>query len=124
MEERAKISPEAMQTILLDEVTGRLRDLMEFMQNTVAEGGLDLPTITITDESQEVRFGRWLSINITNDGPNDVYVYFQRKLPSTLDSGLKSGESIRLDQGYKVARSIYPVCKTGESAKIRTWVVS
>ena len=118
----AKITPEVMQTILLDEIAGRLRDIMEFQRDTVAEGGLDTPTMTITDEPKEVKLGRWLSLTITNDGTADVYLFFQRKRPGSLDSPIKSGETIQMDQKRKVARPIYIVTSSG-SATIRLWVL-
>lgn len=118
-----KVTPEVLQTILLDEIAGRLRDIMEFQRDTVAEGGLDTPTITVTDEPTEVKLGKWLSLTITNDGSADVYLFFQRKRPGSLDSPIKSGDTIHIDQKRKVARPIYIVTSSG-SATIRLWVLS
>jgi len=118
----AKVTPEVMQTMLLDEIAGRLRDMMEFQRDTVAEGGLDTPTMVITDEPTEVKLGRWLSMTITNDGTADVYMFFQRKRPGSLDSPIKSGETILIDQKRKVARPVYIVTSSG-SATIRLWVL-
>lgn len=122
IETKAPVTPEAMQVMLLHEIAGRLRAIQEHLNDTVAEGGLDLPTVAVGGEPVEVRLGKWLAVTITNDGASGVYVYYQRKKPSTLDSALASGETITLDQKKKMDRSLWFVCAAGGTATIRMWV--
>jgi len=117
----AKVTPEVIQVILLDELTGRVG---EYIEKVSFKGKLDVRMITATDVTQnfspldEWPNVPWISIFLVNNGPNTVYIAINQA------SGwmqLLINETRALD--YSCADEkigiVYYVCNPGMTANVR-----
>ena len=103
----AKISPEAMQTILLDEISGRLADLNTEIRSQAPKGDFySLPVLVGTDGQQVTIF---YSVTLYNDGNDDIYVLkdYNRSIDFSSDAPLHKGESIAIDMKRQTTKNIW-----------------
>jgi len=76
-----KVTPEAAQFIMLDEIAGLLREQLDVMEEAEAEGLLDQIQLPVTPVIYELVISPpWYSFTIVNDGPNDVYMDVNRDM--------------------------------------------
>jgi hypothetical protein len=114
-----KVTPEVLQSILLDEVAGKLSDVIELLKQQIPSGHIVSSSVFVTDEPVEVNLGLWVKTTLYNDGPDDIYVYNNRQFPSTQDAALKMGDSLPVDKGRRTAERFYLVCASGGTATVR-----
>lgn len=114
------ITPDVLQTIILDEIAGRLADLGEIMEKVknqmeiIPEGliypvertidGVGIVKLEITKEP-ECGEKPWYSCTIYNDGDSDLYVslnFAHKKYQK-----VKSGEALDLDMHAPLIRTLY-----------------
>lgn len=124
------ISPDILQTILLDEVAGRLEELSELTQQfrdiaakmekqmqKIPEGITYPIELTVTgltttryDMTEEPAAGErtWYSCTIYNDGESDVY--FRANSPIGNFQRLESGESADIDFRAPLLKKLFFKC--------------
>jgi len=121
-----KVSPEAMQIILLDEIAGRLADLKKHME-WAQQGGMIHPlSETITAAMYERTCSPpWYSATIFNDGPNPVYPDVNRDNNArNLITPLNMGDQMTMDFEQPKIKVLFMRCAVGQTANIRlfgTW---
>ena len=120
---KGKVTPEVFQSIMLDEIAGRLASIQDHMEKQVPAGFIVSTSVSVTDEPTEVNLGVWNKATLFNDGPDDVYVYNVRQLPDTIDAPLKKGDSLPIDKVERTTDRVYPVCLSGETATVRIFHV-
>lgn len=121
--EKGKITPEAHQSIMLDEIAGRLADLMDHIKETTPEG-VDFPisdvlvtNITIINFVKEYPYRKIRSLDpIFNKGPNTAYIRINEE---TKEIPVEDRESIRITRPKPTIEYITVRVATDESATIR-----
>lgn len=122
----AKVSPEVVQTILLDEIAGKLGVMLDQMLEAEQSGMLHPMTLTATNAIQEwICTPRWYCVNIINDGPDPVYVDVNRDANAiSLDTPLSLHENIQIVYNKPKIEKIFLRCQPAQNATIRmfaTW---
>lgn len=118
--ERAQINPVAVQTILLDEIAGRLLDIHDMLKDMVADGVDDTFSIEASDEKiQVVSLQPWLSVSIFNDGPDGIYLLVNREERKAYEPKLYAGENTSIDAKKHSIRQLFIFCDEGETASVR-----
>lgn len=77
MENKAKVSPEALSAILLDEIAQGVRRVEDTIRETIPEGIIESYEVTATITKQEVRpppLRKWHKVSILNKGPETVKI--------------------------------------------------
>jgi len=120
---QGKVTPEVFQSIMLDEIAGRLAKIQEHLEKQVASGYVVSTSVSVTDEPIEVNLGVWVKATLFNDGDDGVYVYNTRQMPNTRDAALKKGDSLPIDKGERTTDRFYLVCKSGETATVRIFYI-
>lgn len=90
-----KVTPEVYQSILLDEIAGRLADIHAELQAQVPEGHIYSQPLTVMTIPQKVVF--MYSATIYNDGADDLYILEENRSPASWDTPIKATESLVLD---------------------------
>lgn len=127
----ARVSPDVLQTILLDEISGRLEDLtdiMDSLRDLIArekfQGRVDVITLAATSTAACLDvLDRWhksplATAYLTNDGPNSVLIGINNPFPWMT---IKSSETRTIDHTKareKIERIFYK-CASGETASVR-----
>jgi hypothetical protein len=89
----AKVTPEAMQTILLDEISGKLTDLWQKIDLQVPKG--HVYSIPLALDTTSTKIVIMFSASIHNDiGSADVYILDSDRDVNTGDVPLKAGEML------------------------------
>lgn len=122
----AKISPSAVQTILLDEIAGKLGAMLDRMQESEQGGMLQPQTLVITNILQEwICTPHWYSVTIINDGPNPVYVDVNRDANAVnLITPLNITENVVINFNKSRIEKVFLRCLPAQTAVIRmfaTW---
>jgi hypothetical protein len=116
----AKVSPEVVQTILLDEISGRLADLKNSLPH--AGVGIMVPmTITVISAIQELTCKpEWYGVTVFNDGPNPVYMDVNRTYNAVnFTTPLNPGEHLNFDYDQPVIVRLYFQCLAAQSTSVR-----
>lgn len=92
---KAKVSPEAHQSIMLDEIAGRLADIHEELKSHVARGNVYGIPVSVSEVASQIVL--LFSGTIYNDGAADIYILESDRNIGPGDTPLKSGESISID---------------------------
>ena len=103
------VDPKALQTILLDEISGKLSDLKETIELGYTSGEMENTTIVVGTDGYMLRpTSPLFSVSIFNDGPNPVYlsINYSRKITSA-DPPLNVGESIDIQKKKAQIERIY-----------------
>jgi len=130
-----KVSPEAMQIMYLDEISGKLGDIeqrllemgdgLENMRSEMTKAGVGISdsfrvsatsTDTIMPLTESV-----ISALVINDGPNGVYCAVNKSAYG--DAPLLITESIVLDLHTPGIKQLRFVCLPGQTARLRVFVV-
>lgn len=92
----AKVSPEALQTILLDEISSRLADIHSELIAQTPKG--NLYTLPVNVSTLGIKVVLLYTATIYNDGPADIYVLrdYNRELDAS-DVPLKMTDSLIID---------------------------
>jgi len=116
----AKVSPEIMQVIMLDELTGRIA---EYVEKVSFAGKLDVRTLVANGRTQNISLidgwhTPWISALLINDGPDTAYIGINRA------SGwirLLYYETRALDYSNadEKIETIHYRCDPGENASVR-----
>ena len=116
----AKVTPEAMQIMLTDEMTQRLADITGLLQMTIPIGEMGSYIISVTDDRSELDFRTTprISFSLFNDGPNQVYVATNNATVPN-DAPIKVREQYHLDARAKSIWRMRFVCDLGETATVR-----
>lgn len=122
----AKVSPEAVQTILLDEIAGKLGVMLDRMVEAEQGGMLHPMTLAATNVLQEwICSPHWYSVTIINDGPNPVYVDVNREANAlNLTTPLNITENIVVNYNKPKIEYLYLRCQPLQAATVRlfaTW---
>jgi len=117
--DKAKVTPEVLQSILLDEMTGKLASILSMMEREEPIYGVASVLVPVTAEPTEVNLGQWVKATFYNDGAGNVYVYNIRQVADTRDAYLAPGDSLPIDFRRRTIRRLYLVCAAGGTAKIR-----
>lgn len=122
----AKTSPEAIQTILLDEIAGKLGVMIERMQEAEAGGMLHPMTLVVTNALLEyICSPAWYSFTMINGGPNAVYVDVNRDSNAqSLGTPLNNGETAAVNYNKPKIGTLYLRCQPAQTATVRlfaTW---
>jgi len=85
---------------------------------------LDSIKVTVTEEwSEIVTTEPWISFYLFNDGPDEVYLSVNKKVPiEKIESPLEKGEDFNMDAKKPVINAVYLICKPGKSATVRMWL--
>jgi len=122
----AKVSPSVIQTILLDEIAGKLGVMLDRMQEAEQGGMLHPMTRTVTNVLQEwICTPHWYSVTIINDGPNPVYVDVNRQDNAiNLVTPLNITENVVINYNKPKIETLYLRCQPAQTATVRmfaTW---
>jgi hypothetical protein len=117
-----KVTPQVLQTILLDEIAGRLAEIYESMQEERAEGVVEpIEPVVITEEGRHLRppVGKpWMSMDLINDGPNSCWALVNTS--RSVDAHeIKKGETYTIDMKRPIIEDVYLWCKPREEASLR-----
>ena len=100
-----KVTPEVVQTIYLDEIAGRLADLMEELRLQRGEGIVEPYEIVVGPQGYLLDTNLpWISVSIFNDGPDEVRVGVNK---DWADGTLKKGDKLDVNMGARVIDKIY-----------------
>jgi len=121
--EKGKISPEAYQSIMLDEIAGRLADIMEHMKETTPEG-VDFPIADVLVSGTSVvnfvknyPYRKIRSLDpVFNKGPNTAYI---RVNEEAKEIPIENREDIRVIRPKATIEYITLRVAAGETATLR-----
>ena len=130
-----KVSPEAMQVMLLDEIAGRLGDVEQRLveQNDriehirqemprAADGYTDDMTIQVSDSVKPIPLSvPFSSCQFNNDGPSPVFIGVNKQ-PGMV-TPLNAGEQTSIDMREPKIKELYFVCAQGLTASVRVFMV-
>jgi len=122
-QEKGKVSPEAYQSITLDEIAGRLADIMDHMKEITPEG-VDFPisdvtvtSVTIVNFVKDYPYREIRSLDpIFNKGPNTAYV---RVNEEAKEIPVEDREDISISRPKATIGYVTIRVATGETATIR-----
>jgi len=80
---------------MLDEISGKLSDLLELFQKRVPYGRIFSIGLTATTKAQKIVLT--FSATVYNDGASAIYIMETDRTISSSDQPLKSGESVNID---------------------------
>lgn len=113
-----RVHPDVAQTILLDELCGRLADLQNSVAKTIPQGIHQSFTVKIGDRIQRIKpTTPWFSFSLYNKVDSDtVYGWVN-------DSGgtrhpIEADDTWNVNFGAAKIESIYLKCDSGESATV------
>jgi hypothetical protein len=119
--ERKRLRSDVLQTALLDEIAERLYALQRFQEEERAEGIVEpIEPISVNEEPRRVvaPVKPWFSVNVVNDGPNDVYVMVNTE--KSFDwHRVPKGESYRVDMKRGIIKDLLLKCEAGKTASVR-----
>lgn len=121
----AKVTPEALQVILLDEIASRIGELAKYQRQDDTEGRMVPITLPVTDVL--VDFGcnpPWHSFQAVNDGPNEMFLDVNTSYNAvSLNTPLLPGETLLVDYHKPRITIIYRRCAIGQTATLRLFGV-
>lgn len=122
----AKISPDTVSIILLDEIAGKLGVMLDRMQEAEQGGMLQSMTLIITNVLQEwLCTPHWYSVTVINDGPNPVYIDVNRDANAVnLVTPLNVTENVVINFNKSRIEKIFLRCLPAQTATVRmfaTW---
>jgi hypothetical protein len=116
-----KVTPEVLQTILLDEIAGRLAEIYESMQEERAEGVVEpIEPISVTEEPRRVvaLFKPWFDVTVVNDGPDDVWVMVNTE-KSFEWHRVPKDETYKVDMKRGIIKDVLLKCEPSKTASVR-----
>ena len=116
----AKVSPEVVQTILLDEISGRLADLKNSLPH--AGAGIMVPlTLPIVSALYELTCRpEWYGVSVFNDGPFPVYLDLNRTYNAVnFSTPLNPLEHLNFDYDQPVIVRLYFQCLPAQNTSVR-----
>jgi hypothetical protein len=115
------VRPEVLQAALLDEIAERLYTMQRFQEEERAEGVVEpIEPISVNEEPRRViaPLKPWFSVNVVNDGPDDVYVLVNTE--KSFDwHRVPKGESYRVDMKRGIIKDLLLKCEAGKTASVR-----
>ena len=117
----AKVTPEIMQVILLDELTGRVA---EYVEKVSFKGKLDVRILAATDVTQSFSpLGEWpqvpwISIFLVNDGPDTAYIAINQA-SGWIRLLLNETRALDYSNSDEKIETIYYRCDPGQNASVR-----
>jgi hypothetical protein len=119
--EHKRLRPDVLQTALLAEIAERLYTLQRLQEEERAEGVVEpIEPVSVTGEHRRVvaPFKPWFSVNVVNDGPDDVYVMVNTE--KSFDwHRVPKGESYRVDMKRGIIKDLLLKCEAGKTASVR-----
>ena len=117
----AKVSPEAMQTILLDEIASRLGDIHTELISQTPRGNLYSQPMSVDIIGESINL--FYAATIYNDGADDIYILKDvNRGISSGDVPLKKGENIIIDMKRQTNKMIWLKTMTG-TASVRVFIL-
>lgn len=121
----AKVTPEALTVIYLDEISGRLSDLCDLLEAERSEGEVTRKDISVTGDSPveyDIRRDEGVEFflaDIYNDGPNTVYIRIDRRTGKEVT--LRNNEGVHIDRTKAKTKLhwLYFRTDSGENAEVR-----
>ena len=116
-----KVTPEILQIIYLDEITGRLAEAIEKLLDK-PQGRVESQTVHVTHEGVKVmpQTGKaWCQITIRNDGDDPVYI--SSDVFGKPEAPLYRGEVFSYDAGGHVIHMLYLYTEKDKEATVRIW---
>lgn len=109
-----------MEIMLLDEIAGKLSDLLDFETTRQPEGVTEpIEPIVVSDVRRIVRAVKpWISLMIFNDGPEDVWVIVNSE-KSVEPHLVRAGETYNVNAMGKVIKDTILYCEHGLRSSIR-----
>ena len=112
------VPPAAIQTIVLLQISQRLRRVYESVEDQTAEGIVEQHTLAATDQVQELRLPfPWMSFSLINNGLGALYISTNEY--DETETAVESGELINLDAKGHAIRKVYYWCPLGQTATFR-----
>lgn len=113
-----RVRPEVIQTVLLDEMCGRLADLQETVLKTIPKGIHQSLTLTIGDNIQRIKpISPWFSFSLYNKVDSDtVHGWINDK--GDRSHPIEADDTWNVNMGAAKIESIYLKCDSGESATV------
>jgi hypothetical protein len=115
------VRPEVLQAALLDEIAERLYTLQRFQEEERAEGVVEpIEPVSINEEPRQVvaPVKPWFSVNVVNDGPDDVYVMVNTG--KSFDwHRVPKGENYMVDMKRGIIKDILLKCEPSKTASVR-----
>lgn len=111
--------------IQLDEICGRMEDLMDMVNLFIPRGEIHPRWVDVTSTPMMLRARGWMATTLVNDetSPFDVYVLHEMRMIDSGDPPIKPGGAWECDFRARVGEPLFLVCKPGETAKVRAWGV-
>lgn len=100
-----------IEVALLDEIAGRLKDIMDFQTKSRAQGQLLSETFVASTTLRRATI--FYSATIWNDGTADIYVLDSPRTIDAADVPIRKGESFKAEFGESVAHSLLIGTLTG-----------
>ena len=94
-----KVTQEVLQSILLDEIAGRLAKIQEHLEKQVPEGNI-FPIGLIANTTPQ-KIVLTFSATIFNDGAADIYILDRNRTLDSSDQPLKVSEGLEIDHREK-----------------------
>lgn len=121
----AKVTPEALTVIYLDEISGRLSDLCDLLEAERSEGEVTRKDISVTGDSPveyDIRRDEGVEFfmaDIYNDGPNTAHIRVDRRTGKEVT--LRNNEGVHIDRtkSRKRLHWLYFRTASGETAEVR-----
>jgi len=117
----AKVTPEVLQVILLDELTGRVG---EYVEKVSFKGKLDVRPLAANETTQNISFvdgwpnTPWISALLINDGPDTAYIGINRA-SGWIRLLLNETRALDYSNADEKIETIYYRCDPGENASVR-----
>ena len=121
VEGEKRVRADVFQAALLDEIAERLLSIEQMLGEEKPEGVVEpMEPITVTDVTRRVMapIKPWFSVNIVNDGPNDVYAIVNSE-KSFEWHRIPKGEPYKVDMKRPVIKDVLLKCESGENASVR-----
>ena len=118
--QKKQLNPEIVNLALLDEIAGRLLEILKIQKEEQAFGAVEaIEKFTITSQKNHLtRIKPWMSVTIINDGPNSVFAIVNTE-KSFDEHEVQNGETATIDMHRPIIKDLLLWCHTGETAVVR-----
>lgn len=119
-EKEERVRPDVFMASLLDEIAGRLVEILDTQRLQIPEGIVEpIPTFKVTQKGKTIKLDiPWFSFAMWNDGPNTFWVQVNKKKRGKAHE-LKKDETYSVNMGAPKIKDLYLYCATGETAAVR-----
>jgi len=118
--QKKQLNPEILNTALLDEIAGRLFEILKIQKEEQSFGAVEaIEKFTITSQKNHItRINPWMSVTLINDGPDSVFAIVNTE-KSFDEHEVMFGETATVDMHRPIIKDVLLWCRTGETAVVR-----